>query len=69
MIGPRKLSLIREQLRDVLSDSANADPIRWLEQQASPRNGQQSREVLDSIERILKADLKPRKRKPARTAQ
>ena len=57
MIGPKKLSTIREDLRRALAATGD-DPIRWLEEHvaASERNRQDpsaESEVLLSLRRIL----------------
>ena len=59
MIGPKKLSTIRQELKRALT-AIGEDPIRWLEQrmaaperQGSAISGQS--EVLQSLRRFLEA--------------
>ncbi len=59
MIGHKKLSEIRQQLKAAL-DATGDDPIQWLEQQmASPQStltdNEKGNEVLQSLQRFLKA--------------
>jgi hypothetical protein len=72
MIGPKKLSVIRRELHDALSTSAD-DPIRWLEERLAtpPRRespGSGEGEVLQSLRRILEAEeVPPRQTKKVRS--
>ena len=59
MIGPKKLSTIRQELRHALGATAD-DPIAWLEKRvaASQRRGVRTStgsEVLESLQRFLEA--------------
>jgi hypothetical protein len=68
MIGPKKLSRIRQELQRAL-DATGDDPIRWLEQRmAAPEHQGASggkSEVLHSLRRFLEATAreKPRTRR------
>ena len=59
MIGPKKLSAIREELQRALSATGD-DPIRWLEErmttpayQGAENTGES--EILHSLRRVLEA--------------
>jgi len=59
MMGPKKLSTIRQELEHALS-AAGEDPIRWLEERVTaPRRPEAAEargsEVLDSLRRFLEA--------------
>jgi hypothetical protein len=65
MIGPKKLSEIRQDLRRALAATQD-DPIAWLEERvtaAEHQGGSQAAktEVLSSIRRILEAPRRRRK--------
>jgi len=65
MIGPEKLSTIRQELRDAL-DATGDDPIAWLEKRvaASRRRGvptSAGSEVLESLQRFLEAPVKKKR--------
>ena len=73
MIGPKKLSTIREEIRRALADEAKGDPIAWLEQRTttaavSGAAGAERDEVLQSLRRILEAPTKKRKSMRRETA-
>ena len=66
MIGPKKLSTIRAELRRALT-TTDVDPIRWLEDRmtAPKRKGDASSgggEVLRSLRRILEPTASEKKR-------
>ena len=66
MIGPKKLSEIRQQLKSAMAATSD-DPIQWLEERmASPSGqgaaGEQGNEVLRSLQRFLEAKDKPKPR-------
>jgi hypothetical protein len=65
MMGPKKLSTIRQELKQALSRTGN-DPIKWLEERirATESTGQQAPEVLQSLRRLFKT---PRKARPKRS--
>jgi hypothetical protein len=59
MIGPKKLSSIRQELRRAL-DATGDDAIRWLEQRMTAPTGEGAAaagesEVLHSLRRFLEA--------------
>jgi hypothetical protein len=67
MIGPTKLSAIREQLRGAIAATVD-DPLQWLEERfAAPKGGVPSgsgqSEVLESLQRILEASDRGKGRK------
>jgi len=67
MIGPKKLSTIRQELRQALAD-AGEDPIRWLEARVSVRRREKAAdagrsEILDSLQRFLEAAPCEKRRK------
>ena len=68
MIGPKKLSAIRQELQRAL-DAAGDDPIRWLEQRMAAPEHQGAAsgrsEVLHSLRRFLEAN-DPAKRRTRR---
>lgn len=66
MIGPKKLSTIREELRSALL-ATGEDPIRWLEarmtdrgRRGSPAAGES--EVLRSLQRFLEVSERQKRR-------
>jgi hypothetical protein len=73
MIGPKKLSTIREEVRRALAEAAEGDPIAWLEQRitaAAPTGvaGAERDEVLQSLRRILEAPIRKKRSKRRATA-
>lgn len=72
MIGSKKLSTIREELRCALA-ATGEDPIRWLEERltATERQGvapPAQSEVMHSLLRLLEGRKRSRRpRKPVRT--
>ena len=56
MMGNKKLSVIREEIRAALSKDG-LDPIAWLDAQISSakRQGREDTDVLESIKRSLEA--------------
>ncbi len=65
MMGPKKLSTIRQELRQAILNTGN-NPIEWLderiralEQAGKPAD---SAEVLQSLRRLLAPQKKPRRR-------
>jgi hypothetical protein len=64
MMGPKKLSTIREEIRQAIS-ATGEDPIRWLQQRIAEaeRKGTGEGEVLLSLQRVLEAAPKPSRRK------
>ncbi len=72
MIGPKKLSIIRQELQRALTATGD-DPIAWLEARMSapPAQGAAAsaeNEVLQSLRRVLEAPGSEKRRKPrART--
>jgi len=63
MMGPKKLSTIRQKLRTAIATTGK-DPVRWLEQRIAEREAE-GHEVLDSLLRLLKTP-EPKKRNPGR---
>lgn len=68
MIGPEKLSTIRQQLRRALR-ATGEDPVAWLEKRmaASDRQGTVSpggSDVLESLRRFLQGPQRQRRGKP-----
>jgi hypothetical protein len=65
MIGPKRLSAIREELRRAL-DATGDDPIRWLEQRMTAPEGQGDagggNEVLVSLRRFLETAGREKRR-------
>jgi hypothetical protein len=63
MIGRKKLSTIREELRQAIR-ATGEDPIRWLENRlSSPKPGATEKsEVLQSLQRIIEAKQTGKKR-------
>ena len=66
MIGPKKLSRIRQELAKALA-AAGDDPIRWLEERmAAPERrgtaGSGESEVLHSLRRLIEAAGSARRR-------
>jgi hypothetical protein len=73
MIGPKKLSTIREEIRRALADEGEGDPIAWLEQRmtAAARSGvagSKRDEILQSLRRILETPTSKRTRMRRETA-
>jgi hypothetical protein len=66
MMGPKKLSTIRKELRRALSASGD-DPIRWLEERmrapVAETPAGAGTEVLQSLRRILAGSVGKRRRK------
>lgn len=67
MIGPKKLSVIRQELQHRLAALGN-DPIRWLEERmAVPEHrgspASKGSEVLDALRRIVEAPRTGKQRK------
>jgi hypothetical protein len=66
MIGPKKLSAIRQELQRALIATGD-DPIRWLEERMSAPEHQGAAagkcEILNSLRRVLEATGKPKRRK------
>jgi hypothetical protein len=69
MIGPKKLSTIRDELKRALS-ALGDDPIRWLEDRIAEaeREGPGASEVLRSLQRLLDGPPKKTRRKKRSTA-
>ena len=75
MIGTKSLGEIRRQLKAALdARDTNDDPVQWLEDQmatnhSGSKDNQSGSEVLQSLQRFLKAKPKSvrRTRKPAST--
>lgn len=66
MIGPKKLSTIRSELKQALA--IEGDPIEWLDRQTASREGKVTpasgaNEITRSLRRLLEARQKPRKRR------
>jgi hypothetical protein len=63
MMGPKKLSTIRRELKQALSRTGS-DPIEWLEQRihAAESTGQRAPEVLQSLRRLLNTPRKARRK-------
>jgi hypothetical protein len=66
MIGRKKLSAIRDDLRQALA--AEGDPVQWLERLTASREGDATRpsgenEITESLQRLLKAGRKPPRRR------
>jgi hypothetical protein len=55
MMGPKKLSAIRRELKQALSQTGT-DPIKWLDARirAAENAGRPEPEVLESLRRLLK---------------
>lgn len=66
MIGSKKLSTIRQELRRALK-ATGEDPIRWLEKRMAAFERQNAasdgNEVLQSLRRLLEEPPKKRRRK------
>lgn len=63
MIGPKKLSKIRQELRDKIAGTGD-DPLEWLEKQPAVTERQargSSAEVLRSLKRIIEAKETPKR--------
>lgn len=73
MMGRKKLSTIREELRQHLSRDGK-DPIEWLQESLAARPRPEDSRVLEALLELLKeapkktkSDMsKPKKRRPAR---
>jgi hypothetical protein len=65
MIGPKKLSTIREELRTALAATGEG-PIRWLEERivASEREGARSSGETDVLQSLLRFRKAGNRRKP-----
>jgi hypothetical protein len=66
MIGQKKLSTIRAEVRQALA--AEGDPLEWLERLTTSRKSNDAcasggREIVESLRRLLEATEKPRKRR------
>lgn len=67
MMGPKKLSTIRQELEQALGQ-ATRDPIQWLEEQLRAAKGQRDvpggdgTEVLDSLRRLLETSARVKRR-------
>jgi hypothetical protein len=63
MMGPKKLSTIRQELKQAITSSGR-DPIQWLEEriQALEAAGKPEPDVLQSLRRLLEKPKKPRRR-------
>jgi hypothetical protein len=64
MMGPKKLSTIRDEMRQALA--AEGDPLQWLERLTAFGKGNDSPafgedEVTQSLRRLLKAGRKQRR--------
>jgi hypothetical protein len=69
MIGTKKLSTIRKEIKDALA-SSDADPIQRLEQQiASAKRKGDRTEVLEGIKHFLESPGKQKRRKPRKRAK
>ncbi len=72
MIGPKKLSAIREELHTALAATSD-DPLAWLEQRMAAPSGQGlaasgESEILHSLRRFLAAaGREKRRKKPVET--
>jgi hypothetical protein len=66
MIGTKKLSTIREELRQSFS-SGGADPIAWLGKQiaATKRKGGRT-EILEGLKQFLESPPRRQRRVPAK---
>jgi hypothetical protein len=67
MIGPKKLSAIRQELESALTATGD-DPIRWLEVRMTAPECQGSaasegRDVLQSLRRVLEATGREKRRR------
>jgi hypothetical protein len=73
MMGPKKLSTIREELRQHLSRDGK-DPIEWLQETLAEKPKPEDSRVLEALLELLKKtpkkpksnSAKPAKRRPAR---
>ena len=68
MIGPKKLSEIRQQLKAAMAEMTD-DPIQWLEEHmtsasGATTSGEQGNEVVRSLQRFLEANGNEDKPKP-----
>lgn len=66
MIGPKKLSTIRQQLKSALAATGD-DPVRWLEARMTTPAGQaaagnEGNEVLRSLQGFLERDGSSKRR-------
>jgi hypothetical protein len=67
MIGPKKLSTIRQELEQALAGTGE-DPIRWLEERVTARRHRNAAvsggsEVFDSLRRFLDATPREERKK------
>ena len=67
MIGPKKLSRVRQELHGALTVTGH-DPIRWLEERMSAPERQElaasgESEVLQSLRRVLEGTGRPKRGK------
>jgi hypothetical protein len=63
MMGNKKLSTIRQELKDAIK-ATGQDPIEWLEQRTARAKQQgDGTEVLESLRRVLTAGAKRKSRK------
>lgn len=60
MIGPKKLSTIRAELRQAL-EATGEDPIQWLEKRMS--TSPKDKDVLQSLKRLLSTQPKRKRTK------
>jgi hypothetical protein len=72
VIGPKKLSTIREELEHTFAATGD-DPIRWLEQRMAAPAGKKAgagSEVLQSLQRLLEAPKRQKRSKaPSRLTE
>ncbi len=63
MIGPKKLSTIREEIKKAIA-STGEDPILWLEHNiaTAKRKGDRT-EILEGLQRFLESPPKRKRRK------
>jgi hypothetical protein len=62
MIGPKKLSTIREEIKTTLA-STGEDPIQWLERNiASAKRKGEGTEILEGLQRFLESPPKRKQR-------
>jgi hypothetical protein len=68
VIGPKKLSVIRQELRLALTPASGGDPLEWLERRMtapSVESPAEENEVLHSLRRVLEAKRTRQRRKHA----
>ena len=70
MMGNKKLSESRRELRDAIG-ATGEDPVEWLERRtAESKQRGEGTEILDSLRRVLAAGAKQKRRKrPARVVK